>query len=110
MSTMEPRQELVTLTVDGKEVSVAKGTLIIRAAENLGIEVPRFCDHPFLDPIGACRQCYVEIEGQRKPFTSCTTEVAPGMAVRTQNSGCFLPTQRMKRWISGWARTASGVV
>ena len=86
MSTMEPRQELVTLTVDGKEVSVAKGTLIIRAAENLGIEVPRFCDHPFLDPIGACRQCYVEIEGQRKLFTSCTTEVAPGMAVRTQNT------------------------
>ena len=69
MSTMEPRKELVTLTVDGKEVCVAKGTLIIRAAENLGIEVPRFCDHPFLDPIGACRQCYVEIEGQRKLFT-----------------------------------------
>ena len=86
MSTMEPREELVTLTVDGKEVSVAKGTLIIRAAENLGIEIPRFCDHPFLDPIGACRQCYVEIEGQRKLFTSCTTEVAPGMAVRTQNT------------------------
>ena len=47
---------------------------------------PRFCDHPFLDPIGACRQCYVEIEGQRKLFTSCTTEVAPGMVVRTQNT------------------------
>ena len=78
--------ELVTLTVDGKEVTVPRGTLIIRAAEQLGVEIPRFCDHPFLDPVGACRQCYVEIEGQRKLFTSCTTEVAPGMVVRTQNT------------------------
>jgi NADH-quinone oxidoreductase subunit G len=77
---------LVTLTVDGKEVTVPNGTLIIRAAEQLGIEIPRFCDHPFLDPVGACRQCYVEIEGQRKLFTSCTTEVAPGMGVLTQNA------------------------
>ncbi len=78
--------DLVTLTIDGKEITVPKGTLIIRAAEKLGIEIPRFCDHPFLDPVGACRQCYVEVEGQRKLFTSCTTEVAPGMAVRTQNA------------------------
>jgi len=80
-----PAPELVTVTVDGKEVTVPKGTLVIRAAEQLGIEIPRFCDHPFLDPIGACRQCYVEIEGQRKLFTSCTTDVAPGMVVKTQN-------------------------
>ncbi len=86
MSTPQPQEELVALTVDGMEVTVPKGTLIIRAAENLGIEIPRFCDHPFLDPIGACRQCYVEIEGQRKLFTSCTTEVAPGMVVRSQNT------------------------
>ncbi len=76
----------VTLTIDGKEVTVPKGTLIIRAAEQLGLEIPRFCDHPFLDPVGACRQCYVEIEGQRKLFTSCTTEVAGGMIVKTQNT------------------------
>jgi NADH-quinone oxidoreductase subunit G len=78
--------ELVALTVDGKEVAVPKGTLVIRAAEQLGIEIPRFCDHPFLEPIGACRQCYVEIEGQRKLFTSCTTEVGAGMVVKTQNT------------------------
>jgi NADH-quinone oxidoreductase subunit G len=76
----------VTLTIDGKEVTVPTGTLIIRAAEQLGIEIPRFCDHPLLDPIGACRQCYVEIEGQRKLFTSCTTAVAPDMVVHTQNT------------------------
>jgi NADH-quinone oxidoreductase subunit G len=78
--------DLVTLSIDGKEVTVPKGTLIIRAAEQLGIEIPRFCDHPYLDPIGACRQCYVEVEGQRKLMTSCTTPVAPDMVVMTQNS------------------------
>ncbi len=78
--------ELVTLMIDGKEVTVPKGTLIIRAAEELGIEIPRFCEHPMLSPIGACRQCYVEVEGQRKLLTSCTTPVAPAMAVKTQNT------------------------
>jgi NADH-quinone oxidoreductase subunit G len=76
----------VTLTIDGKEVTVPAGTLIIRAAEQLGIEVPRFCDHPLLKPAGACRQCYVQVEGQPKLATSCTVAVAPGMTVRTQNS------------------------
>ncbi|HZD80580.1 MAG TPA: NADH-quinone oxidoreductase subunit G [Actinomycetota bacterium] len=83
---MSPAPDTVTLAIDGKEVTVPKGTLIIRAAEQLGMEIPRFCEHPLLDPIGACRQCYVEIEGQRKLFTSCTTEAADGMAVHTQNT------------------------
>ena len=76
------REQPVTLTIDGKEVTVPKGTLIIRAAEQLGIEIPRFCDHPYLAPAGACRQCYVQIEGQPKLATSCTVPVAPGMVVR----------------------------
>ncbi len=74
----------VTLTIDGRELTVPSGTLVIRAAERLGIYVPRFCDHPYLEPLGACRQCLVEIEGQRKPLTSCTTPVAAGMVVKTQ--------------------------
>ena len=78
--------QMVTLTIDGKEVTVPKGTLIIRAAEQLGVEIPRFCEHPYLSPAGACRQCYVEIEGQPKLATSCTVQVAPGMVVRTQNT------------------------
>ena len=61
-----------------------KGTLMIRAAEQLGIQIPRFCDHPLLDPVGACRQCLVEIEGQRKPVASCTTVCTDGMVVKTQ--------------------------
>jgi NADH-quinone oxidoreductase subunit G len=76
----------VTLTIDGKEVTVPPGTLIIRAAEQLGIEIPRFCDHPLLRPAGACRQCYVRIEGQPKLATSCTVPVAAGMSVQTQSS------------------------
>jgi NADH-quinone oxidoreductase subunit G len=76
--------EMVTLSIDGVEISVPKGTLVIRAAELIGIQIPRFCDHPLLDPVGACRQCLVEIEGQRKPMASCTTPVADDMVVHTQ--------------------------
>ncbi|CAM5482009.1 NADH-quinone oxidoreductase OS=Streptomyces tendae OX=1932 GN=GUR47_17810 PE=3 SV=1 [Streptomyces tendae] len=79
-----PPEDLVTLTIDGAEISVPKGTLVIRAAEQLGIEIPRFCDHPLLDPAGACRQCIVEVEGQRKPMASCTITCTDGMVVKTQ--------------------------
>ncbi len=87
--------DLVTLTIDGVEVSVPKGTLVIRAAEGIGIAIPRFCDHPLLDPVGACRQCLVEVampgpDGQLrampKPQTSCTLVATPGMQVRTQHT------------------------
>ncbi|MCX4969987.1 NADH-quinone oxidoreductase subunit G [Streptomyces sp. NBC_00654] len=81
-----PPEDLVTLTIDGIEISVPKGTLVIRAAELLGIEIPRFCDHPLLDPAGACRQCIVEVEGQRKPMASCTITCTDGMVVKSQIS------------------------
>lgn len=87
---VEKREDLVTLTIDDVEVSVPKGTLVIRAAELIGVEVPRFCDHPFLDPVGACRQCLVEVPDAGngrpipKPQASCTLEVSAGMVVKTQ--------------------------
>jgi NADH-quinone oxidoreductase subunit G len=74
----------VNVTIDGFEITVPKGTLVIRAAEQLGIQIPRFCDHPLLAPIGACRQCLVQVEGQPKPPASCTTVCTDGMVVRTQ--------------------------
>ncbi|MGH3941475.1 MAG: NADH-quinone oxidoreductase subunit G [Pseudonocardiaceae bacterium] len=78
----------VRLTVDGRIVDAPKGELVIRTCERLGIIVPRFCDHPLLDPAGACRQCLVEVElGGRpmpKPQASCTLTVADGMIVKTQ--------------------------
>jgi NADH-quinone oxidoreductase subunit G len=83
-SAAVPPEDLVSLTIDGIEISVPKGTLVIRAAELLGIEIPRFCDHPLLDPAGACRQCIVEVEGQRKPMASCTITCTDGMVVKTQ--------------------------
>jgi NADH-quinone oxidoreductase subunit G len=82
--------ELVTVTIDGIDISVPKGTLVIRAAEQIGIQIPRFCDHPLLEPAGACRQCLVEVtdmgngRGMPKPAASCTTTVMPGMVVKTQ--------------------------
>ncbi len=81
---MAGERKQVTLTIDDREVTVPDGTLIIRAAEGIGTYIPRFCDHPYLAPLGACRQCLVEIEGQRKPLTACTTPVAEGMIVKTQ--------------------------
>ena len=86
----EQREDLITLTIDDIEVSVPKGTLVIRAAELIGVEIPRFCDHPLLDPVGACRQCLVEVpDGGTgrpipKPQASCTLEVAAGMKIKTQ--------------------------
>ncbi|MFC8799335.1 NADH-quinone oxidoreductase subunit G [Promicromonospora sp. NPDC057138] len=94
-STEAAPVELVTFTIDGTEVSVPKGTLIIRAAEQAGIQIPRFCDHPLLAPAGACRQCLVEVampdrEGNvrpmPKPQASCTMTVVPGMVVKTQHT------------------------
>ena len=80
--------DMITVVIDGFEVSVPKGTLVIRAAEQLGIQIPRFCDHPLLEPVGACRQCLVDIEinGRAfpKPQASCTIPVEPGMIVKTQ--------------------------
>ncbi|GAS90650.1 NADH dehydrogenase subunit G [Mycolicibacterium brisbanense] len=77
---------MISLTIDDINIVVPEGTLVIRAAELAGIPIPRFCDHPLLDPVGACRQCLVEVEGQRKPMASCTTTVAEGMVVRTQQT------------------------
>ena len=91
-SELAQREDLVTLTIDDVEVSVPKGTLVIRAAELIGVAIPRFCDHPLLDPVGACRQCLVEVtdagngRGMPKPQASCTIEAAAGMVIKTQVS------------------------
>ena len=80
----------VRLSIDGIEVDAPKGEILIRTCERLGIIVPRFCDHPLLQPSGACRQCLVEVEmGGRpmpKPQASCTIAVSDGMVVKTQHT------------------------
>jgi NADH-quinone oxidoreductase subunit G len=89
------RNDLVRLVIDGTDVEVPKGTLVIRAAEQIGVQIPRFCDHPLLSPVGACRQCLVEIStpgpdgslrAMPKPQASCTITVSEGMVVATQRT------------------------
>ena len=76
-----------TLTIDGISVTVPKGTLIVEAAKRVGIEIPVFCYHHKLDPVGACRLCLVEISpGPPRAQTACTTPVAEGMTVRVTSA------------------------
>lgn len=76
--------QLVNVTIDGRTVQVPKGTLVVEAAKQAGIDIPVFCYHPKLDPAGVCRMCLVQIEKIPKPQTACTTRVADGMVVHTQ--------------------------
>jgi len=82
---MADATQSVTLTIDGKSVSVPPGTLLIEAAKQAGIEVPSFCYYPGLSLQGACRMCLVSIEKMPKLQTACTTVVANGMVVNTQH-------------------------
>jgi NADH-quinone oxidoreductase subunit G len=79
--------ELVTIKVDGREFEVKPGALIIRAAEDQGTYIPRFCWHRRMNPVGMCRMCLVEVDIGRGPMmvTACTNEVVDGMVVDTQN-------------------------
>ncbi len=80
----EKKDELVHLTIDDIPVEVPPGTLVWAAAQKAGIEIPIYCYHPKMPPLGACRMCFVEIEKVPKPpQTACTTPVSEGMIVRT---------------------------
>jgi formate dehydrogenase major subunit len=79
-------KQMVTLTVDGFEVTVPEGTSIMRAAAEAGIQVPKLCATDSVDAFGSCRLCLVEIEGRNGTPASCTTPVAPGIRVHTQNA------------------------
>ncbi|MCJ7832619.1 MAG: 2Fe-2S iron-sulfur cluster-binding protein, partial [Actinobacteria bacterium] len=76
---------LVTFTIDDREVTALPGMSILEAAQQAGVDIPHLCSDPRLAPIGACRLCVVEIEGQRGLQTSCTREVTEGMVVRANS-------------------------
>ncbi|HYB00623.1 MAG TPA: NADH-quinone oxidoreductase subunit NuoG [Ktedonobacteraceae bacterium] len=81
----EKTDELIHLTIDDIPVAVPAGTLVWAAAKQAGIEVPIYCYHPKMPPLGACRMCFVEIEKVPKPpQTACTTPVSEGMVVHTK--------------------------
>src|SRR6267143_3183095 len=77
--------ELVTLTIDGQEVTVPAGTSVMRAAALSDVKIPKLCATEQLEAFGSCRLCLVQIEGMKGLPASCTTPVAPGMKVTTQN-------------------------
>ena len=88
-----PAPEMVHMTIDGLPVEVEKGTLLIRAAEQVGVRIPRFCDHPLLAPSANCRQCLVEVampgrdgvvRPMPKPQPSCAMTAMEGMEISTQ--------------------------
>ncbi len=78
-------QELISLEIDGIEVQVPPGSMVIQAADAAGIEIPRFCYHPKLSVAANCRMCMVEVEKAPKPLPACATPVAPGMKVHTRS-------------------------
>jgi NADH-quinone oxidoreductase subunit G len=80
---------LVHVTINGVEHQVPEGELVIKAAQDTGTYIPRFCWHPRMNPVGMCRMCLVEIETPRGPLmiTACTNAVADGMVVDTENAG-----------------------
>ncbi|MFO0405278.1 MAG: formate dehydrogenase subunit alpha [Labrys sp. (in: a-proteobacteria)] len=77
-------ENLVTLTIDGVSVTVPEGTSIMRAAMEMGTQIPKLCATDMVEAWGSCRMCLVEIEGRAGTPASCTTPVAPGLVVRTQ--------------------------
>ena len=80
-----PPENIIQLTIDGRECRASEGTMLVDAAKANDIEIPYFCYEPKLgDPVGACRMCLVEIEGIPKLQTSCSTPVKDGMVVHTQ--------------------------
>ncbi len=85
MPDQTPAPELVTVTIDGRDVQVAKGASLLHVCLDNGAAVPYFCDHRKLDPIGACRMCVVQIEGQPKLATACTITTTDGMKVQTES-------------------------
>ena len=82
---IRPAAETVTLTIDGEQVSVPKGTSVMAAAMSMGTKIPRLCATDSIEPFGSCRLCLVEIEGRRGTPASCTTPADEGMVVHTQN-------------------------
>ena len=85
IQTVTPTTQVVTLTIDDREVQALPGQTILEAAQAAGIEIPTLCHDPRLEPYGACRMCLVEVEGARGPMASCGTAIREGMKVQTQS-------------------------
>ena len=86
MATVDkPQTEMVTLEIDGQSVEAPRGSMIIEAADRIGIDIPRFCYHRKLSIAANCRMCLVDVEKAPKPLPACATPVADGMKVFTES-------------------------
>src|ERR1700757_3167906 len=83
-------EKSITLTIDGREVTVPEGTSIMRAAMEMGTQIPKLCATDMVEAFGSCRMCLVEIEGRAGTPASCTTPAMQGLVVHTQ-------TERLKK-------------
>lgn len=83
-------EKMVTLTIDGQKITVPEGTSIMRAAMEMGTQIPKLCATDMVDAFGSCRMCLVEVEGRAGTPASCTTPVMEGLIVHTQ-------TERVKK-------------
>jgi formate dehydrogenase major subunit len=80
-----PSTQMVNLEIDGFQVIAPAGTSVMRAASSIGIDIPKLCATDSIEPFGSCRLCVVEIKNARGMPASCTTPIAEGMVVTTQN-------------------------
>jgi len=90
---------MITLTINEQKVSVPEGTTILKAAQSAGIYIPTLCYHAKLSPIGACRICLVEVDGEKRPVASCDTQVREGMVVRTDSEEIIRQRKQMLQFV-----------
>ncbi len=86
---------MVTLNIDGRDLTVPEGVTVLEAARKAGADVPTLCNEPRLDPLGQCRLCLVEVEGERRPVPSCHARVREGMVIQTETE----PLQNIRRML-----------
>ena len=86
---------MITITIDGKQIQTEQGTSVLEAALQNNIYIPHICHHPDLKDISACKLCYVQVEGQDKPVTSCMLKAEDGMNIVTTN-------EEIQRWSLFW--------
>ncbi|MBN1632036.1 MAG: molybdopterin-dependent oxidoreductase [Thermoleophilia bacterium] len=95
IQTVTPTTQVVTLTINDREVNARPGQTILEAAQGAGIDIPTLCYDPRLEPYGACRMCLVEVEGARGPMAACGTAIREGMKVQTHSE----KIRRIRRFV-----------
>src|SRR5210317_442939 len=91
--------ELLNIEINGVDLQVKPGTMVIEAADDAGITIPRFCYHQKLSVAANCRMCLVEVEKAPKPLPACATPVTDGMVVHTQSANARAAQQSVMEFL-----------